>query len=120
VSDIGSVVSKNIVDFFKSDEIKSTLDLFKTLGIEFIDEQGLEKTSIFTNKNVVVTGRLSKYTRSEIKEKLEGLGANVTESVSKKTDYVIFGEDAGSKLEKANKLSVKAISEDEFEELIKV
>ncbi|MCL2323447.1 MAG: NAD-dependent DNA ligase LigA [Oscillospiraceae bacterium] len=118
VSDIGSVVSKNIVDFFKSDEIKSTLDLFKTLGIEFIDEQGLEKMSIFTNKNVVVTGRLSKYTRSGIKEKLEGLGANVTESVSKKTDYVIFGEDAGSKLEKANKLSVKAISEDEFEKLI--
>lgn len=119
-SDIGEVVSKNIVEFFLSEGIKSILEKLKAQGLEFIDEFDTTLDSFFTNKTVVVTGKLSKYSRNDIKEKLELLGAKVSESVSKKTDYVIFGEDAGSKFDKANKLGVKTISEEEFENLIKV
>ena len=73
------------------------------------------KESPFTGKTVVLTGTMSE-PRSNIKEELENLGAKVTNSVSKKTDFVIYGEDAGSKLEKAKKLGVKTISESEMRE----
>ena len=68
---------------------------------------------------MVVTGTLINYGRKEIKEKLESLGAKVTGSVSKKTDYVLYGAEAGSKLTKANELGIKTITEEEFEEMIK-
>lgn len=73
--------------------------------------------NVFTKKTVVITGTLS-ISRDEMKEKLIKMGANVTNSVSKKTDFVLFGKDAGSKLEKAKMLGVKAISEDEFKEML--
>ena len=76
------------------------------------------KESAFSGKTVVVTGTLTKYSRGEIKEKLESLGAKVSGSVSKKTDYVIAGEEAGSKLTKANELGIKVLSEDDFEAMI--
>ena len=72
---------------------------------------------VFTKKTVVITGTLS-ISRDEMKEKLIKMGANVTNSVSKKTDFVLFGKDAGSKLEKAKALGVKMISEDEFKEML--
>ena len=72
----------------------------------------------FSGKTVVVTGTMQKYSRSEIKSKLESLGAKVSGSVSKKTDYVIAGEEAGSKLTKAQELGVTVITEDEFEKMI--
>ena len=73
----------------------------------------------FMNKTVVVTGSLSNFGRLEIKEKLEALGAKAATSVSKKTDYVLAGESAGSKLDKAIELGVKVITEEEFLNLIK-
>ena len=77
--------------------------------------------SIFTNKKVVLTGSLSQLTRSEATSKLERLGASVSGSVSKNTDYVIYGEAAGSKLTKAQELNVSTMSEQEFmDELNKV
>ncbi len=75
------------------------------------------KESPFTGKTVVLTGTMSE-PRSKIKEELENLGAKVTNSVSKKTDFVIYGEDAGSKLEKAKKFGVATISEDKMREMI--
>lgn len=117
-SDIGEVVSKNIVDFFASFEVKCILKELKDIGMEFEEDDFEITESIFTNKTVVITGKFKKYLRQDIKDKLESIGANVSESVSKKTDYVIFGEDAGSKLEKANKLGIKTLSEDEFENLM--
>ncbi|HEY5525211.1 MAG TPA: BRCT domain-containing protein, partial [Clostridium sp.] len=74
--------------------------------------------NLFEGKTVVVTGSLENYTRGSIKEKLEMLGAKVSGSVSKKTDYVLAGEEAGSKLAKALELGVKVISEEEFKEMI--
>jgi len=66
----------------------------------------------------VITGSLQKYSRTEIKDKLENLGAKVSSSVSKKTDYVLVGEAPGSKYEKALNLGIKIITEEEFEKLV--
>ena len=72
------------------------------------------KASIFSNKTVVITGTLTAMSRNDAQTILEGLGAKCTNSVSKSTDFLIFGEKAGSKLEKAQVLGVKLMSEDEF------
>ena len=73
----------------------------------------------FAGKTFVLTGALSKYTRAEASALIEKYGGKTSSSVSKKTDYVLAGEDAGSKLQKATELGVAVISEDEFEEMIK-
>lgn len=83
-------------------------------GVCMIQEVEEKKNSRFTDKTVVLTGTLSKMTRNEAKAVLESLGANVSGSVSKKTDYVIYGENAGSKLTKAQTLGVSTLSEAEF------
>jgi DNA ligase (NAD+) len=72
----------------------------------------------FAGKTVVVTGALSKFSRDEAKDALRKAGANVTDSVSKKTDFVIVGEDAGSKLDKARSLGVKTLTEQEFVKML--
>ena len=91
----------------------------KAFEKEITDTLAKEEKFIGEGKTVVVTGTLEKYSRGEIKEKLEGLGAKVSGSVSKKTDYVIAGAEAGSKLTKAVELGVKVLNEEEFEGLIK-
>jgi DNA ligase (NAD+) len=73
---------------------------------------------IFADKTVVVTGKLEKYTRDEIHALVERLGGRAASSVSKNTDFLVAGENAGSKLEKANELGVKVISENAFEKLV--
>ena len=73
----------------------------------------------FYGKTFVLTGALEKFTRDEASEIIENFGGKTSSSVSKKTDYVLAGEDAGSKLKKANELGVKVITEAEFEEMIK-
>ena len=88
------------------------------LGIAPIYKEKEVIESGFSGKTVVVTGTMQKYSRSEIKSKLESLGAKVSGSVSKNTDYVIAGEEAGSKLTKAQELGVTVITEDEFEKMI--
>ena len=82
------------------------------------DESRKENEKV-KGKIFVLTGTLDKYTRDKAKEILESMGGRVTSSVSKKTDYVIAGYEAGSKLEKAKSLNVKILSEKDFEELIK-
>ena len=74
--------------------------------------------NFFKNKTVVLTGKLAHFTRSEFTKKLESLGAKVTGSVSKKTDYVIYGTDAGSKLTKAESLQIALLTEEEAIEKI--
>ncbi|MBR2157384.1 MAG: NAD-dependent DNA ligase LigA, partial [Campylobacter sp.] len=82
----------------------------KSLNLEIIQ-------NAFTGKTVVITGTLSR-SRDEVKNDLLKMGAKVASSVSAKTDFVIYGEEAGSKLEKANALGVKTLSEDEFKALL--
>ena len=88
---------------------------FNYLGVNLTNEN-----SPFFGKTVVLTGTLSKYGRKEATELLENIGAKVAGSVSKKTDYVIYGEEAGSKLDKARELGVKTLNEEEFEELLQI
>ena len=119
IDGIGSIMSDNI-NSFMSDINHYSLFLHvadKHLHFENttkINDAKMDETSVFAGKTVVVTGTLVHFTRDGINEKLEELGAKASGSVSKKTDYLIAGEKAGSKLAKAHSLGVKVITEDEF------
>jgi DNA ligase (NAD+) len=119
VQDVGDIVAKGVVEFFNEEKVIETIQELLDLGItpKFNEIEVVENQ--FAGKTVVATGSLQNYSRTEIKEKLENLGAKVAGSVSKKTDYVIAGEAAGSKLTKAQELGVKVISEEEFEEMLR-
>lgn len=118
VPDVGDIVANCIVEFFHEEKVLKTIDELLEIGVnpKFEEKEIIE--SVFDGKTVVVTGTMEKYSRKEIKEKLEMLGAKVAGSVSKKTDYVVYGKEAGSKLTKAEELGVKTLTEDEFEVMI--
>ncbi len=120
VDDVGPIVAQAIIKFFADELNQQNIQRLLASGItwpviEKIDEN---LDHLFSNKTVVLTGTLSIMGRSECKEKLEALGAKVSGSVSKKTDFVVYGESAGSKLTKAQGLGIRCIDEDELVELI--
>lgn len=119
VPDVGDVVAQDVMSFFKEEKVLETIDELLELGVNPKFEEVEVTENPFMGKTVVATGSLQNYSRSEIKDKLESLGAKVAGSVSKKTDYVIAGEAAGSKLTKAQELGVKVLSEEEFEEMLR-
>ena len=119
VPDVGDVVAQDVMAFFKEEKVLATIDELLDLGINPRFEEKEIAHNPFEGKTVVATGSLQNYSRSEIKDKLESLGAKVAGSVSKKTDYVIAGEAAGSKLTKAQELGIKVLSEEEFEEILR-
>ena len=119
VPDVGDIVAQDVMSFFKEEKVLETIDELLELGVNPKFEEVEVTENPFMGKTVVATGSLQNYSRSEIKEKLESLGAKVAGSVSKKTDYVIAGEAAGSKLTKAQELGVKVLSEEEFEEILR-
>ncbi len=118
VQDIGEIVANSIIKFFGQEKIVKSVEELLLLGVTPSYEEAEIVENVFEGKTVVVTGSLIKYNRNEIKEKLEALGAKVAGSVSKKTDYVLAGEDAGSKYDKAVELGVKIINEEEFEGMV--
>lgn len=120
IRDIGPTTAEYIVEFFAEDANREMVNQLKILGVnmDYIDTKSQEE-SAFTGKTVVLTGTLSGYSRNEATAILEDLGAHVSGSVSKKTDYVIYGTEAGSKLDKAKELGVACLSEDEFMDLLK-
>ena len=119
VQDVGDIVAKDVMEFFSEEKVMETIQELLDLGVtpKFEEIEVIENP--FEGKTVVATGSLQNYSRTEIKDKLESLGAKVAGSVSKKTDYVIAGEAAGSKLTKAEELGVTVISEEEFEEILR-
>lgn len=119
IPDIGDKVSQDVMAFFKEEKVMETIQELLFLGVspKFNEKEVIENP--FEGKIIVPTGSLKNYSRTEIKDKLESLGAKVSGSVSKKTDYVIAGEAAGSKLTKAEELGVKVLSEEEFEEILR-
>ncbi len=119
IDDVGPSVAEDLVDFFSEARNREAVkDLRGELTIEdYISVQA--RASAVTGKTVVFTGKLVTMSREEAKAQAESLGANVAGSVSKNTDYVIAGEDAGSKLKKAVDLGVKVLSEKEWQELAK-
>ena len=118
VSDVGDIVAKCIMDFFREERAVSIIDELLKVGVNPKFEEVEIIESIFGGRTVVATGSLKNYSREEIKVKLESLGAKVSGSVSKKTDYVIAGDAAGSKMNKALELGVKVLTEEEFEGMI--
>ena len=118
VQDVGDIVAKCVLEFFHEEKVLNTIDELLSLDVSPIFEEVVIVESSFNGKTVVVTGTLQNYSRGEIKAKLESLGAKVSGSVSKKTHYVIAGEEAGSKLTKAQDLGVTVLTEEEFEKMI--
>ena len=116
ISDIGVVCSESIYNYFHNENNINMINELKELGLntKYLGKTTVDENSFFYNKKVVLTGTLSKYGRKEATELLENLGAHVSSSVSKVTNIVIYGEEAGSKLDKARKLNVYTMSEDEF------
>ena len=120
LEDFGDILNKNIHDWFSVDE---NLNLWDELQKEFVFEERKEETTmaknnVFTGKTIVATGKLENFTRAEINDQILALGAKPGSSVTKKTDYLICGEKAGSKLTKAQSLGVTILSETEFLSMI--
>ncbi len=118
INEIGPVMAESIFSFFRTEENKMVVEKLKRSGVS-IEEKGLSlKSKNLEGRTFVVTGSLEHFSRNEIEELIRRLGANASSSVSKNTDYVIAGKDPGSKFEKAKKLGVKIINENEFKQLI--
>ncbi|OPJ64181.1 NAD-dependent DNA ligase LigA [Clostridium oryzae] len=118
VEDVGEIVALSIIKFFAQDKIIKSIEELLKLGVKPYYEESQIVENAFAGKTVVVTGSLKNYSRTEIKEKLQSLGAKVAGSVSKKTDYVLAGEDPGSKYDKAVDLGVNIINEQQFEDML--
>ena len=118
IRDIGEIVAKSIYDYFNNCSSQKEIERLFEKGIKIVEKQSL-KEGYFTNKKVVLTGSLSSYSRLQATKLLEENGAIVLSSVSKNTDLVIYGSEPGSKLDKAKKLGVETIDEEEFLKLLK-
>ena len=121
IADVGPVVASSIVNFFTDERNIETINALKEQHVNFnyLGSTVKAADSYFSGKTVVLTGTLMKYGRKEATEILENLGAKVTGSVSKATDVVIAGVEAGSKLDKAQALGITVLNEEEFLELLK-
>ena len=121
MQEVGPVAAASVLDYFRSTAGRKVLARIRELGIKPQSEKSgaAATTGIFAGKTFVLTGTVPSMTREEATARIESLGGKVSSSVSKKTDYVLPGEEAGSKLEKAQKLGVKIIDEKEFLKLVK-
>ena len=119
IEDIGPVMANSIIEFFKQEQTQDLIERLKKAGVntEKIEEENADNR--FDGKTFVLTGSLDKYTREEASQIIEKYGGKTSNSVSKKTTYLLAGEDAGSKLTKAQSLGIQIISEEEFGEMIK-
>ena len=118
--DIGLITAESIVDYLSNDNNLRFINELIEIGMNPQYEiQNKNTDNIFSGKTIVLTGKLVELTRNEAKEYLERLGAKVTGSVTSKTDYVIAGEKAGSKLAKAEQLGIQVLGEDEFIDIMK-
>ncbi|MBQ4545328.1 MAG: NAD-dependent DNA ligase LigA [Oscillospiraceae bacterium] len=117
VYDVGGVMAKSITRYFAMEDSQMFIKKLCDAGVN-TEFKGEKRGSAFAGMTFVLTGALTKFTRSEAEEKIERLGGKASSSVSKKTSFVVAGENAGSKLEKANSFGIKVLSEDEFFEML--
>lgn len=117
VNDIGQVIADNIYNFFRDNFNKEEINKLFAVGVKIKEPEKTAVNSNIANKTFVLTGTLS-MPRKDVENIIESLGGRTSSSVSKNIDYVLAGEDAGSKLDKAKSLGVKIISEDDFKKLI--
>lgn len=118
IGDFGDIMAKSVVEFFSKDSTKYIISRLKEAGVDMANEVK-EKTNEFEGLTFVLTGTLENMTRDEASEMIKARGGKVSSSVSSKTSYVLAGEEAGSKLTKAQALGVKIISKEEFLEMCK-
>lgn len=116
--DVGEITANNIIEFFSQEQTKDIIKKLEKLGVnmESLQEDNIDNR--FEGKIFVLTGALEKYSRKEAEDLIEKYGGTTSSSVSKKTSYVLAGEDAGSKLTKAQELGITIITEKEFEDMI--
>lgn len=118
IDEIGEKMAMSIVEFFEIQSNRELVEKLLSLGVNPISKSNSSQKNIFLNFKVVATGTLEKFKRDDIQKIVEENGGKLSSSVSKKTNFVVAGEAAGSKLDKANQLGVKVISEDDFEKLL--
>lgn len=118
IEGFGLIMAKSVEEFFSHPESRQLIDDLKLVGVNMESQKQIVDMR-FEGKTFVLTGTLSMYTRSEASKIIESFGGKASGSVSKKTSYVLAGEDAGSKLKKANDLGITVISEEEFAQMIK-
>ena len=118
IPDIGEVIARSVISYFENIKNIRLIDELREAGVNLVYKKKNLVNGVFAHKVVVLTGTLEKMTRDEAKAKIEALGGNCTGSVSKKTDFVIAGVEAGSKLDKAQKLGVTVLDEETFLNMI--
>ena len=120
IPDIGPIIASNVYSYFRDPRNIEMIDILKEKGLNMVyTSSKREDETIFTGKTVVLTGSLENFTRDEASAIIENMGGKTSGSVSKKTDYVLYGSEAGSKLTKAQSLGIKLITESDFMEMIK-
>lgn len=117
IRDIGQTTAESIAAWRELDQSKQLIEKLRAAGVNFIGEKAA-KSDLLAGKTIVATGSLTLYTRKEINDLIESLGGKASGSVSKKTSYVVAGENAGSKLQKAAELGIPVLTEEEFKNMI--
>lgn len=117
--DVGDITAESIYEFFKQDQTIDLINKLKNVNVNMKLNEEENTDNRFEGKTFVLTGSLEEFTRDEASKIIESHGGKTSSSVSKKTDYVLAGEEAGSKLTKAESLGIKIISEQEFKEMIR-
>lgn len=121
LEEFGEIMADSVVDFFNNDKNLELIEKLKTVNVNLKSlKTESNEVKIFEGMKIVLTGTLDKYKRNDVKEIIEKFGGKVTGSVSKSTDIVFAGREAGSKLDKANSLGIKVIDENVFDEIIKL
>src|SRR5699024_9935510 len=108
-----------ISEFFEQSQTKDLIEKLKESGVNMESLEEISEDQRFSGKTFVLTGSLENYTRGEATQAIEKFGGKTSSTVSKKTDYVIAGEEAGNKLTKAQNLGITIITEEEFQEMLK-
>ena len=119
IDDMGEIMAKSVFEFFSQEQTQDLIQKFKNYGINMEDKSNSTTDNRFEGMIFVLTGGLENYSRKEAEEIIEGFGGKTSSSVSKKTSYVLAGEDSGSKLVKAQSLGVTVITEQDFINMIK-
>ncbi len=119
VDSIGPKIADSVYTFFSNEKNRSLIDQLRDAGLQFTSDDNEPKSTIFADKTFVLTGSLPTLTRKEASELIENHGGKTTSSVSKNTDYLLAGESAGSKLDKAKKLNIKILTEEQLFEKLK-
>ena len=119
IDDMGEIMAQSVYEFFSQEQAEDLIEKLKLSGVNMEVEENASSDLRFEGKVFVLTGALEKYSRKDAEEIIEKFGGKTSSSVSKKTDYVLAGEDSGSKLVKAQTLGVTVISEQDFDNMIK-